>query len=73
MRLDVLRGIEDATITLEASLDGFIVDSQTVSVSGPFDHETAFFAGPIDTIGWEQFAYVFGIDNISYSGLPSCP
>jgi len=71
--LDILRGIEDATITLDAYLDGALVDSQVATVSGPFDFETVSFAGPIDTIGWEHHPYVFGIDNIRYSGLPSCP
>ncbi len=72
--LDMLRGHDDYTITVEAFLGGGMVGAQTVNLVGQYTSEPITFAGPLDQIVlYDTGVSGAGIDNLVYKGLPNCP
>lgn len=72
--LDMLRGHNDYSITVDAYLGGGFVASQTVTLVGPHVSEPVQFMGPIDELVLGSTGVSgAGVDNIVYTGLADCP
>lgn len=76
--LDFLRAFYDVSITVDAYHGGVLVDSVTLDLVDWLDVETASFAGPIDTLVWEEsgaYGYFngYGVDNLRYGTYDTCP
>ena len=71
--LDFLRGHTDYTLTVSYELDGLVVHTEVVSVSGAFDSDTTTYAGPTDRLAWTATTSASGVDNLRYRADRGCP
>jgi len=70
--VDFLRGHSDTSFTVYGHQVGGGQLTQTISLSGAYDVETAVFSGLVEEISWTNSG-THGVDNIQYESSSTCP